>query len=387
MNIVESSRELPVKGAYDVLVIGGGVAGVSAALASARQGMKVCLVEKEYMLGGLATAGIIAIYLPLCDGKGQQLISGISEELLKESIKYGSGKIPDCWCTDGDLQERSQNRYKLRFDPPAFAYALDRIIVDNDIDLILGTSFSKVVAEENEITYCIFENREGRFALQAKMYVDATGDAMVAYDAGEATTEYKKNRLAGWYYSYDGEEYKLNIVQESLKIPEEQVSHLYGGIENRDVTEFCLESRKMAVKHAMESEKKRIITQIASIPQIRMTRRLKGKFELSETDDHKAFDDSVGYFGDWRKAGPVFGLPYSTLVGKTNNLIIAGRCISAEESAGDIVRAIPVCALSGEVAGTASALKIKHHMEAIQQMDISELREVLKENNNIVDLT
>ena len=83
----------------------------------------------------------------------------------------------------------------------------------------------------------------------------------------------------------------------------------------------------------------------------------------------------------------MFGLPYSTLVGKTNNLIIAGRCISAEESAGDIVRAIPVCALSGEVAGTASALKIKHHMEAIQQMDISELREVLKENNNIVDLT
>lgn len=387
MNIVESSRELPVKGAYDVLVIGGGVAGVSAALASARQGMKVCLVEKEYMLGGLATAGIIAIYLPLCDGKGQQLISGISEELLKESIKYGSGKIPDCWCKNGDLQARTQNRYKLRFDPPAFAYALDRIIVDNDIDLMLGTSFSKIVAEKNEITYCIFENRENRFALQAKMYIDATGDAMVAYEAGETTTEYKKNRLAGWYYSYDGEEYKLNIVQESLKIPQEQVARIYGGIENRDVTEFCLESRKMAVKHAMESEKKRIITQIASIPQIRMTRRLKGKFELSETDDHKAFDDSVGYFGDWRKAGPVFGLPYSTLVGKTNNLIIAGRCISAEESAGDIVRAIPVCALSGEVAGTASALKIKHHMEAIQQMDISELREVLKENNNIVDLT
>ena len=270
MNIVESSRELPVKGAYDVLVIGGGVAGVSAALASARQGMKVCLVEKEYMLGGLATAGIIAIYLPLCDGKGQQLISGISEELLKESIKYGSGKIPDCWCKNGDLQARTQNRYKLRFDPPAFAYALDRIIVDNDIDLMLGTSFSKIVAEKNEITYCIFENRENRFALQAKMYIDATGDAMVAYEAGETTTEYKKNRLAGWYYSYDGEEYKLNIVQESLKIPQEQVARIYGGIENRDVTEFCLESRKMAVKHAMESEKKRIITQIASIPQIRI---------------------------------------------------------------------------------------------------------------------
>lgn len=387
MNIVESSRELPVKGEYDVLVIGGGVAGVSAALASARQGMKVCLVEKEYMLGGLATAGIIAIYLPLCDGKGQQLISGISEELLKESIKYGSGKIPDCWCKNGDLQARTQNRYKLRFDPPAFAYALDRIIVENDIDLMLGTSFSKIVAEKNEIIYCIFENRENRFALQAKMYIDATGDAMVAYEAGETTTEYKKNRLAGWYYSYDGEEYKLNIVQESLKIPEEQVARLYGGIENCDVTEFCLESRKMAVEHAMSSEKKRIITQIASIPQLRMTRRLKGKLELSEADDHKPFNDSVGYFGDWRKAGPVFGLPYSALVGNTNNLIIAGRCISAEESAGDIVRAIPVCALSGEVAGTASALKIKHHMKEIQQVDISELREVLKENNNIVDLT
>lgn len=386
MKIVESSRELPLKGDYDVLVIGGGVAGVAAALASAREGMKVCLIEREYMLGGLATAGIIAIYLPLCDGMGHQLISGISEELLKASIKYGSGEIPKCWSKEASPEERAESRYKLRFDPPAFAYAMDRLILENGIDLMLGTSFSKACVENQEIKYCIFDSKEGRFAIRAKMYVDATGDAMLAYEADEETTEYTKNRLAGWYYSYDGEEYKLNIVQESLKISEEEVRHLYGGIKNHEVTSFCLDSRKMAVEHALASGKKRIITQIASIPQTRMTRRLKGKFELNEEDDHRIFEDAVGCFGDWRKAGPVFGLPFSTLVGKIENLIIAGRCISAEESAGDIVRAIPVCALSGEVAGTASAVKIKSHINAIQEVDISNLRAILKENHNIVDL-
>ena len=144
--------------AKNVLVIGGGVAGVAAALASAREGMKVCLIEREYMLGGLATAGIIAIYLPLCDGMGHQLISGISEELLKASIKYGSGEIPKCWSKEASPEERAESRYKLRFDPPAFAYAMDRLILENGIDLMLGTSFSKACVENQEIKYCIFDS-------------------------------------------------------------------------------------------------------------------------------------------------------------------------------------------------------------------------------------
>lgn len=82
---------------YDVIVCGGGIAGVSAALSASRNNAKVLLIEREYALGGLATLGLIAIYLPLCDGEGEKMSSGISEELLKLSLKYGPGEIPKVW--------------------------------------------------------------------------------------------------------------------------------------------------------------------------------------------------------------------------------------------------------------------------------------------------
>ena len=384
MMITEESKQTPLKGSYDVIVIGGGVAGVAAAVAASRQGKTVCLVEREFELGGLATIGIVAIYLPLCDGKGHQLIKGLSEELLKESIKYGSGEIPSCWKNAGDISEREKNRYKVRFDPPSFAYALDRMIIDNNIKLMLGTIFSKAVLVENEIKYVILENKEGRFALEGKMFIDTSGDADLAFVAGEDTIEYNENRRTGWYYSYDEEEYKLNIVNDNLYAPVKDKSALYSGINNDDVTRFCIDSRKMVMDHANSQEKKRIVTQIATIPQLRMTRRLQGIYELDEEDESKEFKDSVGCFGDWRKAGPRFYLPFSTMIGKCKNLIVAGRCISARNSAWDIVRAIPVCALSGEVAGIASSLKIEQKLDSVRDINIDMLRERFEKENNIL---
>ena len=78
------------KNEYDVICIGGGVAGIAAALSSTRMGAKTLLIENAYMLGGLATAGLVTIYLPLCDGEGTQLCYGISEELLRLSIQHGA---------------------------------------------------------------------------------------------------------------------------------------------------------------------------------------------------------------------------------------------------------------------------------------------------------
>ena len=83
---------------YDVAVCGGGFAGISAALAASREGKSVVLFEKEYMLGGLGTAGLVTIYLPLCDGFGHQVSFGIAEELLRLSIRYGAeGSYPENW--------------------------------------------------------------------------------------------------------------------------------------------------------------------------------------------------------------------------------------------------------------------------------------------------
>ena len=84
---IKESIETKVVKEYDVAVCGGGFAGISAALAAARQGKRTVLFEKQYMLGGLGTAGLVTIYLPLCDGNGNQVSFGIAEELLHLSIQ------------------------------------------------------------------------------------------------------------------------------------------------------------------------------------------------------------------------------------------------------------------------------------------------------------
>ena len=89
MTVIESEKKISIYNNYDVVVCGGGVAGVSAALSASRAGAKTLLIEREFALGGLSTLGLIVIYLPLCDGKGRQVSFGIAEELLRLSVKYG----------------------------------------------------------------------------------------------------------------------------------------------------------------------------------------------------------------------------------------------------------------------------------------------------------
>lgn len=103
---------------YDVAVCGGGFAGISAALAAAREGKKVVLFEKQYLLGGLGTAGLITIYLPLCDGCGRQVSFGIAEELLKLSITYGAeADYPENWLDGKGTRTEKDKRYMVQYNP------------------------------------------------------------------------------------------------------------------------------------------------------------------------------------------------------------------------------------------------------------------------------
>ena len=106
--VIRETRQTPVTEECDVLVCGGGFAGISAALAAARQGKQVLLLEKQYMLGGLGTAGLVTIYLPICDGCGRQVSFGIAEELLRLSIRYGAEDLyPDNWLDSEDPGKRT----------------------------------------------------------------------------------------------------------------------------------------------------------------------------------------------------------------------------------------------------------------------------------------
>lgn len=96
MKTLVERLETPIREETDVLVVGG-IAGVAAALAARRAGARVLLMEKQALLGGLATNGLISWYEPLCDGQGRQLIYGLAEELLRLSFRYGDDSLPEIW--------------------------------------------------------------------------------------------------------------------------------------------------------------------------------------------------------------------------------------------------------------------------------------------------
>lgn len=105
MKVISERLATPIKYECDVCVAGGGVAGIAAAVAAARRSAKVILLERGFMLGGLATAGIVTVYLPLCDGMGSQVSFGLAEELLRLSIETGAeDRYPRAWIDGGTAE-------------------------------------------------------------------------------------------------------------------------------------------------------------------------------------------------------------------------------------------------------------------------------------------
>ncbi len=183
---------------YDIIIAGGGVAGTAAALEASRNGMKTALLEKTVFPGGLATTGLINIYLPLCDGKGHQVIFGIAEELLKASVMYGPGDIPKVWANTNEPEMRTEERYLTEFNPASFVLALDELLVDAGVDIWFDTLVCGVCKKGDTVTGVEVETKSGRIQIDAKCVIDATGDASVAHLAGAECVE-GSNWLAGWY--------------------------------------------------------------------------------------------------------------------------------------------------------------------------------------------
>ena len=147
--VTEAERKLPVTAECDVFVAGGGVAGAAAALAAARGGAKVLLCERECMLGGLGTLGIVTIYLPLCDGCGRQVSYGISEELLRLSIKHGAeARYPAPWLEGGTVGEKTKTRFEVQYNAHLFAIELERLLLQEGVTLLYATQVSGVTKRD-----------------------------------------------------------------------------------------------------------------------------------------------------------------------------------------------------------------------------------------------
>ncbi|MBQ7039513.1 MAG: FAD-dependent oxidoreductase [Clostridia bacterium] len=375
MRVITETNKINVAYEYEVCVCGGGFAGVAAAIASARSGAKTCLIEKSFMLGGLGTAGLITIYLPLCDGCGNQVSFGLAEELLKLSVEHGvEARYPKAWFENGSFDEKKNGqRYEVQFNANLCAISMEQLLIKEGVDILYGTQVCNVNKTGDKISEIIIENKSGRQAISVKSVVDATGDADICHFAGEETDLFEQgNLLAAWHYYYKNGGVHLQQLG-AADIPDEHkteerkgatslVPQRFTGLDGTELSEMTKISHEFILKSILEkrealNDESIVPTMIPTIPQIRMTRKIVGIYTMTEADDHKDLYDSVGMFADWKKRGPCYQLSFGSLYGKrVKNLITAGRCISSDQTLWDVTRVIPVCSVTGEAAGTAAAL-------------------------------
>ncbi len=400
--IIEPSRAIPVCGEYDVVVAGGGIAGVSAAVAAAREGASVCLLEKQIGLGGLATLGIVTCWLPICDGEGHQVIGGIGEELLRLSVRdmkaendaAGFHGVPRCWEKGGSLEERRKVRFQTMFNPGLYSLLLEKWILEAGVHILYDTVVCEVRRRRGKITHVVVENKSGRRAIACRAVVDATGDADICHLAGEETETSKANVAASWfYYLKDGVAHismTSNAFQDKLDPTKLSCRH-YDGTDAEQVTQQVLESHELIMRDSAQYAAKNPGSAvepfyIPSIPCFRATRRLVGEQSMLESDMHKWFDDTIGLTGDWRRRGPVFAITMRMLRGVANaNLLAAGRCYSMDTSTWDCGRVIPTCAITGEAAGLAAAIAALRKNGNVRAIGIKAFQAKMRRNGNLID--
>lgn len=378
---------------YDVLVCGGGVAGVAAAVQCARAGLNTALVEKTVLLGGLATGGLVNWYVPLCDGHGHQVMFGIAEEFLHLSMKYGPGEIPAGWLNFGKVEAIGRlKRYNIVFSPASFVLALAEVVEDAGVHLWLDTLVCQPVMDGERIAGAEVYNKSGRGILRARCVIDTTGDADMAHRAGaecveddswlsyyvlEASYEAAREALANPDPAWLTDPTKLNrlsvigmyrVGADDHGEGQPQGIPKMSGTDAEEATRFSLVGMRHLREHYQElyaeqgefCRHERFPVTLPTTPQIRTTRRIVGQETIPEGYENKAVPTSIGLIPDWSRSGRVWEIPYGALIPrKATGLIVAGRCMESG-AVWEVTRVIPGCAFTGQVAGVAAELALEH---------------------------
>lgn len=359
------------KGKYDVIVVGGGIAGVSAAVSASRQGARVLLLEKQMNLGGLATEGLISWYEPLCDGEGRQMIYGIAEELIRLAVKYSFDNLPERWGGTGKNASRN-HRFSTDFSPTVFSAALDGYVLESGVKIRFDTLATYPVMDKNVCKGVIAESIDGREFFEANAVIDATGNASVMQRAGVPTV------VGENYMTYIAHYYDMDMVKKlaadgdvcAFRKWMNTGSDMFGnghpdgmrkltGVTAEDITDYMLAGKKSLLARLEQRDKNSYdVMSIPTMPQLRTIRRIVGKTDFC-AEDGRTFDDSIGNCGDFRPSGigKHYQIPFGALYNENfPNLFAAGRIISAPQGDGwEVARVIPVCAMTGEAAGKAAA--------------------------------
>ena len=240
--------------------------------------------------------------------------------------------------------------------------------------MLFDTVFCRPVMKDGSCQGVVVENKGGRYGYRGRIVVDTTGDAELLAKAGARCVE-GDNWLTYCAYIISLEDVRKAVMEEDIRhavryrvwganrlgerAPEG--SRKYAGRDARDITEFIMDGRRHVMSElAFADSKEKALLALPGMAQLRTVRRNRGLYVLREQDACKHFDDSVGSISDFDRPGPVYEIPYRTLIADgMHNIVTAGRSIAAEGEAWEITRVIPPCALTGQAAGVAAALAIE----------------------------
>jgi hypothetical protein len=381
--VIQPQRELPLLHKTDVLVVGGGPAGVTAAIAAARSGAKTTLVERYGHFGGLWTGGLVVLVIGhIVDGK-KQVGQGIGEEMMQRLDKLDRGIV------------NRKPGVNPTVDAEALKYVMVEMIVEAGVDVFLHCWGVDAIMDGNTVRGAVFESKSGRQAILADVVIDATGDGDVFSAAGAEHERRKYNiGLVCRIGNLDHVDPSKNKGKPPKHLgdptPIQGVNWVNMGGPDADGLDVAALSRLElnhrrqiwknveAIRHTPGYEP---VYLVETAPQmgVRITRVLAGLKTL-RMDDVKAntkFSDVIAVGGAWDGKHNEWQIPYGALVPKTvEGLLAAGRCISGEPRMADLIRVIPNCFVTGHAAGAAAALAIKDKCPP-RNVDVAKLQKLL----------
>ncbi len=420
-------RELACDDAWDVIVVGGGPAGCTAAAAAAREGARTLLIEATGCLGGMGTAGLVPAWCPFTD-KEKIIYGGMAEKVLKTCI--------------AGMPHVDENHFNWTpIDPELLKRIYDDLVTEQGATVLFNSLLSAVENDTGDaVDAIIVANKDGLKAYRATTYIDCTGDADLAAWAG---AEYEKGDEDGDLQSathcfvmtnVDDYAYRHGIrlhggnpdspvhaIARSDKYPEIIDAHMCNNmlgpgaigfnaghiidVDNTDpatVSEALIKGRKIA--HAFQRALAEyhpaafgnaFLANTGSLLGIRETRRIMGDYVLTVEDymERRSFPDEIcrnSYYLDVHSKsadkrvescrmgpGESHGIPFRCLTPRgLNNVLVAGRCISTERAVQGSTRVMPVCLAMGEAAGCAAAMAGAD----TRSVDTDKLRKKLKAN-------